>query len=425
MTKYRVRWQLRAALLALVAPLVTLTGPVAAPANAAQAPTYKHARQWIYSTQASENVSAVAVDRSGRVYVAGNRIGQRAVVRVYNANGKLRNTWDPLGFDIVGGIAVAPNGQIHISDFAGADPHTPSSVNVFKPNGTFVRSYGLPGTAWSAGGLTIAGNGTAYVADPVSHAIHRFKPNGTYDTSLGSATGAGTAPGVYDSPSDVAIAPGGRLAVADSGNHRVQLVSANTGAPVRHWGEAGTSNGRFVGSVVSIEVHRKRVYVLDWTSRIQIFTLKGKHLSTAKATTRRKGHVADELSDIAFGPGNQMYVGARLYPFENGVARYNARKSSRVKVTGNLKATKNRKKAKLPAKCVKGKTKCTGKVTVKKGTKTFATGKVKLGRNKSANVTLKLTQAARKALKKKARIPVQVKVKLSTGTTSTKVRLTR
>ncbi len=89
---------------------------------------------------------------------------------------------------------------------------------------------------------------------------------------------AGTGNGQFTAPRAVAVGPDGLLYVADSGNHRVQVLDG-AGNFVRAWGGPGSGPGQFQepwGIAVSRE---GRVYVADtWNHRIQVFDGQGTYL---------------------------------------------------------------------------------------------------------------------------------------------------
>lgn len=89
----------------------------------------------------------------------------------------------------------------------------------------------------------------------------------------------GTAPGQLNTPRNVAIGPDGRIYVADSGNHRIQVFDAQ-GNFVTGWGEFGTAPGQF-NEPWGLAVDEQFVYVADtWNHRIQKFTLNGGFVGT-------------------------------------------------------------------------------------------------------------------------------------------------
>lgn len=84
----------------------------------------------------------------------------------------------------------------------------------------------------------------------------------------------GTAPGQLHAPRNLAVGPDGRLYVADSGNHRIQVFAAD-GTYLASWGEFGAAPGQF-NEPWGLAVDEAFVYVADtWNHRVQKFTLAG------------------------------------------------------------------------------------------------------------------------------------------------------
>jgi uncharacterized protein (TIGR03663 family) len=87
---------------------------------------------------------------------------------------------------------------------------------------------------------------------------------------------AGAADGQFQQPKGIALGPDGNLYVADSQNHRIEVVTP-AGKFVRAWGTKGTDPGQFNepwGVAVSAQGN---VYVADtWNHRVQEFTTDGK-----------------------------------------------------------------------------------------------------------------------------------------------------
>jgi tripartite motif-containing protein 71 len=122
-------------------------------------------------------------------------------------------------------VAVGADGNVYVGD------QFTHAVQVFTPDGQFVRQMGVAGTAPgqldAVGGVSVASDGSVYVADSQSR-INRFNPDGSFfmgwghrGSGLGQfrfgsgyANSAGAGGGV--------AAVGGAVYVADTGNHRVQ-----------------------------------------------------------------------------------------------------------------------------------------------------------------------------------------------------------
>jgi DNA-binding beta-propeller fold protein YncE len=81
-------------------------------------------------------------------------------------------------------------------------------------------------------GVAIAPNGELYVCDGYGNArVHRFSPDGTFIQSWGEP---GTKPGQFNLPHDIWVAPDGRVFVADRENDRIQIFTP-TGQFLDQW----------------------------------------------------------------------------------------------------------------------------------------------------------------------------------------------
>jgi uncharacterized protein (TIGR03663 family) len=95
---------------------------------------------------------------------------------------------------------------------------------------------------------------------------------------------SGTAPGQLKLPRDLAVAPDGTLYIADTGNHRIQHLTAD-GEVLQTWGQfADVANGEAPGGTFNepwgIAVAPDgSVYVADtWNNRVQHFSADGRFL---------------------------------------------------------------------------------------------------------------------------------------------------
>lgn len=118
--------------------------------------------------------------------------------------------------------------------------------------------------------------------------------------------------GILSAPRNVAVAANGNMYVADSGNHRVQVLDP-AGAPLFSFGENGGGEGQFF-EPWGIAVDEGFVYVSDtWNNRVQKFTLEGQFVMTFGTS----GSPQDPTTgggqfygprDILLGPDNTLFV---------------------------------------------------------------------------------------------------------------------
>lgn len=157
------------------------------------------------------------------------------------------------------GIAVGPEGHVHVSD-----PSTAAGfmrVQTFDNDGVYLGQW-----PEHALGLATDPAGNVYAAEPSS--IHKTTSSGVHLALWGEA---GSGPGQLDSPAALALDAAGNVYVADTQNHRVEVFDADGGF-LTQWGGYGSAPGQFnrpMGIAVSPD---GRVYVADtYNNRIQVF----------------------------------------------------------------------------------------------------------------------------------------------------------
>ena len=185
--------------------------------------------------------------------------------------GKLPEGWE---FKQVAGVAVDREDNVHVFN------RSPHPVIVFDRSGKFLRSWG-EGQFKNAHGITIAADGSFWLADNGDHTVKHFSADGKHIVTLGTP-GVEAQPGEpFRKPTDVAAAPNGDVYISDGyGNSRVHVYSPD-GKLKKSWGQPGVGEGDF-NTPHNIWVDRKgRVLVADRENhRVQVFDLDGRHLAT-------------------------------------------------------------------------------------------------------------------------------------------------
>ena len=193
---------------------------------------------------------------------------------------------EPGQFNHPRGVAVDRDGNVYVVD---SDNHR---VQVFDANGTFLRAWGsqcnlaselgcadLDGDgpmAYGDGqfqepwGITVSDDGRVYVADTWNHRIQVFDRDGTFLTQWGTYGQTDSAATLLYGPRDIAVDALGRVFVTDTGNKRVTVFDQD-GNYLGQWGSEGILPGYF-SEPVGIDQFDGNLYVADtWNQRIQVF----------------------------------------------------------------------------------------------------------------------------------------------------------
>lgn len=192
------------------------------------------------------DVAGVAVGANDRVYLA-TRV--RSCIFIYERDGTFVRTWGEGVFsDRLHGITAHPDGTLFIVDDAGHSVrHFTSDGKELAPLGPVGKSSdtGYDGTnaasiARSAGpynrptNIAVAPNGDLYVSDGYGNArVHHFSPDGELIRSWGEP---GTGPGQFMISHGICVLPDGRVLVADRENDRIQVFDAR-GAFLAEWAD--------------------------------------------------------------------------------------------------------------------------------------------------------------------------------------------
>ena len=185
----------------------------------------------------------------------------------------------------------------------------------FSPEGKVVKSFGGGMFIWPHG-LDVDRDGNVWVTDAVAdnrtpkgdkrgQVVIKFSPDGKVLMTLGTPGQSGSDSAHFNSPSDVVIAPGGDIFVADghneNGNNRVVKFSKE-GKFIKAWGKTGWGPAEFRTLHAIAMDSRGRIFVGDrGNNRIQIFDQEGKSLTTPWTQFGKP-------SGIAFDSKDQIYV---------------------------------------------------------------------------------------------------------------------
>lgn len=235
-------------------------------------PGYTYAETWggpgTESGQFREPIG-LAIAGTDEVFV-GEGGGRR--IQVFSRGGEVRRQIDPV---LGNGDTLRRPMHIAVSDSALYVPDfNTDQMHVLSHQGAPLRTLDASGLASgfdAPGGVGVAENGQVYVSDFYNHRVLRFHENGTLDRQWGMADSAGTAPGRFTYPTDIAPLPDGGFVVADFYNHRIQEFTPE-GKFVQAVGEKGTGDGQFERPVDVAVGPDGGLYVVDLgNERIQVF----------------------------------------------------------------------------------------------------------------------------------------------------------
>jgi streptogramin lyase len=207
------------------------------------------------------------------------------------------------------GMSIDGKGNVWVFERCGADTCAGSSeapILEFDPSGRLLNSFGA-GMFVFPHGLFVdkAGNVWATDADGrdgMGHRVIKFSPDGEVMMTLGKPGIKGDGPGTFNRPSGVVVAPNGDIFVADGhgGDSNARIVKfSRDGTFIKTWGKKGTDPGEFGGLDAIAIAPDGRVFVADrGNNRIQIFDQDGTFLDQWTQFGRPSGIFFDKKGMI-------------------------------------------------------------------------------------------------------------------------------
>jgi sugar lactone lactonase YvrE len=269
----------------------------------------------------------LAIDSQDRVYVAD--AGLHAVRRI-NTDGTVTTVagTGTAGFSGDGGAATSARlntpvrlafdaaGNLFIADSANNRIRrvTPAGIiSTVAGNGT-AGNTGDGGQATSARlrtpyDVTIAPNGTMYIADRANHKVRRVLPSGIISTYAGTGTAGYTGDEIaatssrLNTPYSVDVDAEGNLYIADYDNERVRMV--DTGGRITTVAGTGIPTADGDGGLATEAGLHKPQYVQ---------VTPGGDLFISESNSNRVRRVHDGFIDTTAGSGQFGYVGDGTFP---------------------------------------------------------------------------------------------------------------
>ena len=193
----------------------------------------------IFKAQLSNTVGrGVAIAPDGTLYVADT--AQHSIWRL-SSEGDLLNTWGEYGvapgqFNEPWDVAVDPSGNVYVADTWN------HRIQKFTAEGEFVHSWGRLGQVraydpagnglfYGPRGIAVGPDGAIHVADTGNHRVQVFNADGVFLREFG---GSGDLASQMNEPVGIVVSETGEVFVADTWNRRVQAFSPE-GIYRREW----------------------------------------------------------------------------------------------------------------------------------------------------------------------------------------------
>ncbi len=221
--------------------------------------------------------TGITVGPDGNLYLPDTHYHR---VLVYSPAGVPLRQWGRYGtgageFVYPTDVAFGPDGHVYVSEYGGND-----RVSVFDREGRFLTAFGGFGSDANQfsrpQALQVDGRrGRLYVADACNH---RIRVHDLQGRAIGNFGKPGQGPGDLRYPYGLALAAGGRLAVCEFGNNRVQLFRVGddgTAVSLGTWGGPGRQPGQLAYPWGIAIAARGEAYIVDaGNNRVQVWELE-------------------------------------------------------------------------------------------------------------------------------------------------------
>jgi DNA-binding beta-propeller fold protein YncE len=244
--------------------------------------------------------TGIAVSPNNTVYVSDYFTD---TIQQFTGDGRFLRMWGKPGtqpgeFDSPAGLAVGPDGAVYVMD------EYNFRVQKFTSEGRFLTAWGTKGKVnvvisalnfllpedregqfYYPSRLIVGPDHLVYVADSYNNRIQVFTPEGTFVRKWG---GLGFWGGRFRVTSDLAIDAAGQILVADFYKNRIQICAVD-GTYLDQFGEPGQDPGQFDGPTGLAISLSGDLYVADFHHhRIQRFHLRDHRPASGSVTGARE-----------------------------------------------------------------------------------------------------------------------------------------
>ena len=274
----------------------------------------------------------VAVGQDGTVYVA-DSLNHR--IQAFDSDGNFLRQWGSFEvgengqaagghFNQPWGISVGPDGNVYVADTWN------HRIQVFTSDGQFIRAWGQigqldtavsPTDFWGPRAVAVGADGLVYVADTGNKRIRVFTADGELVRSIGSS---GSAAGQLNEPVGLAIHSDGRVFVADTWNRRIQVFNP-FGQYLTSWVVSAWYGDQGNRPYIALDEARGQLYVTDPDAgRVLVYDLNGTLLGSfgqvGALDTPLNATQFNVIGGIGIGPDGSVFISdagaARLLRFD-------------------------------------------------------------------------------------------------------------
>ena len=236
-------------------------------------------------------VTAIEVAPDGSIYVIHRCFENSCAGRPeppilkFDKSGKLLKAWGSGMFVFPHGAAVDPQGNLWVTDEQAKDGKG-SQVFKFSPDGKVLMTLGKAGVVSAEPGsfdeptdVAIAPNGDIFVTEghsggtPGNQRVSKFSKDGKFIKSWGKP---GSGPGEFNNPHTIAFDSRGRVFVGDRSNNRIQIFDQD-GQYLETWTQFGRPSGIFIAKDDTMYVADSESWGADepgWKKGIRIGSAK-------------------------------------------------------------------------------------------------------------------------------------------------------